>query len=60
MTPDERQLNEQRRERARNRLSRTHMRTPDHMDLLHLADLLAEVWDEGHRGIYPEDNPYRV
>jgi hypothetical protein len=44
----ERERNEILREKVRQRLSRTLMRRPDSVDLLHLGRLLHEVWQEGY------------
>lgn len=46
VTRDERK--EMLRTKVRARLARTLMRTPDNVDLLHLGELLCEVWDEGY------------
>lgn len=50
MTPAaERERNDALREKVRERLSRSLMRTPDPTDQLHLGLLLEEVWQEGYQ-----------
>lgn len=58
MTEQER--NELLREKVRERLSRTLMRLPDKVDLLHLGQLLHDTWEDGyHTGVrdYQDTGP---